>query len=293
MSVAPALILRTGDRGRLAGLARLTGVPPGPAKRARMLLLAADGVPNAQIARAAGVSRPTVIGWRDRYEHGGIAALDDEPRSGRPPRISEVDVLVATLANGGRPPERLGITHWSARFLASELGISFSSVARIWRTWGIQPQRVETYAFRTDPELVAGIWDVSGLYLHPPLNAVVVSVGAGNQVEDGNWTAGLSAALQAVAMRPTTGGLHPPHRVQEFVRFLDKLTAAQPGPDLHVVLGYFGAHEHPELHRWLAKPENNRITLHCTPAGRSWLNLAEIFCGLAGAETPGFILSRN
>jgi transposase len=97
-----------------------------------MILLAADGVPNAQIARTVGASRPTVIAWRDRYLQGGIAALDDEPRSGRPPEISEADVVVATLADDGRLPGRLGITHWSARFLAAELGISFASVARIW-----------------------------------------------------------------------------------------------------------------------------------------------------------------
>ena len=120
-------VLREGDRERLAELARLPSVPSGLAKRARMVLLAADGMPNAQIARAAGVSRPTVIGWRDRYQQGGITALEDEPRSGRPPEISEADVVVATLADGGRPPERLGITHWSARFLAAELGISFAS----------------------------------------------------------------------------------------------------------------------------------------------------------------------
>src|SRR5579859_6672723 len=114
MSLAPALMLREGDRDRLADLARLPSVPSGLARRARMVLLAADGMPNAQIARVTGVSRPTVIGWRDRYQQGGITALGDEPQSGRPAEISEADVVVATLAEDGRPPERLGITHWSA-----------------------------------------------------------------------------------------------------------------------------------------------------------------------------------
>ena len=102
MSLAPALLLREGDRQRLADLARLPSVPSGVAKRARIVLLAAEGVPNAQIARTVGVSRPTVIGWRDRYARGGVRALGDEPRSGRPPEISEADVVVATLANDGR-----------------------------------------------------------------------------------------------------------------------------------------------------------------------------------------------
>ena len=174
MSFAPALILRPGDRDRLGELARLPSVPSGLAKRARMVLLAAEGKPNAEIARTVGVSRPTVIGWRDRYEQGGITALEDEPRSGRPAEIDEITVVVATLADDGVPPQRLGITHWSARFLAAELGISFASVARIWRKWGIQPHRLETFKFSTDPELEAKVRDVIGLYLAPPDNAVVV-----------------------------------------------------------------------------------------------------------------------
>jgi DNA-binding CsgD family transcriptional regulator len=102
MSLAPALALREGERERLADLARLPSVPSGLAKRARMVLLAADGVPNAQIARTVGVSRPTVISWRDRYLQGGVGALEDEPRPGRPAVIDEIDVVVATLADGGR-----------------------------------------------------------------------------------------------------------------------------------------------------------------------------------------------
>jgi transposase len=98
MSLAPALVLREGDRQRLADLARLPSVPSGLAKRARIVLLAADGMANAQIARTVGVSRPTVIGWRDRYQRGGIRGLGDEARSGRPAEISEADVVVATLA---------------------------------------------------------------------------------------------------------------------------------------------------------------------------------------------------
>ena len=169
MSFAPALILRQGDRERLADLARLPGVPSGLAKRARMVLLAGDGVPNAQIARTVGVSRPTVTGWRDRYQRGGIAALADEPQSGRPAEIDEIEVVVTTLADDGRPPERLGITHWSARFLAAELEILFTSVARISRKWGIQPHRVKTFRFSTghqraaivrldDPSAAGALW---------------------------------------------------------------------------------------------------------------------------------------
>ena len=303
MSRAAALVLREGDRERLTELARLPSVPSGLAKRARMVLLAADGMPNAQIARAAGVSRPTVIGWRDRYGSGGIKALEDEPRSGRPPRISEADVVVATLADDGRPPRRLGITHWSARFLAAELGISFASVARIWRKWGIQPHRVETFKFSTDPELEPKIRDVVGLYLAPPDNAVVVSVDEKSQVQALDRTApmlplrpGLAArrthdykrhgtttlfaALEIATGKITADACYPRHRHQEFLRFLKKVAAAHPGVELHVVLDNYGTHKHPEVRKWLVKPENKRITLHFTPTGCSWLNMVEIFFGI-------------
>jgi transposase len=303
MSLAPALALREGDRERLGELARLPSVPSGLAKRARIVLLAADGVPNAQIARTAGVSRPTVIGWRDRYHQGGIAALEDEPRSGRPPEISEADVVVATLADGGRPPERLGITHWSARFLAAELGISFASVARIWRKWGIQPHRVETFKFSTDPQFEAKIRDVVGLYLAPPDIAVVVSVDEKSQIQaldrtapmlplrpglaarrthdyKRNGTTTLFAALEVATGKITADACYPRHRHQEFLRFLKKVAAAHPAVDLHVVLDNYGTHKHAEVRRWLARAENQRITLHFTPTGCSWLNMVEIFFGI-------------
>jgi len=301
MSLAPALVLRAGDRTRLGDLARLPSVPSGLAKRARIVLLAADGMPNAQIARTVGVSRPTVIGWRDRYAAGGIGALEDEPRSGRPHVIDEIDVVVATLAEDGRPPQRLGITHWSARFLAAELGISFASVARIWRKWGIQPHRLETFKFSTDPELEAKVRDVVGLYLDPPANAVVVSVDEKSQIQaldrtapmlplrpglparqtydyKRNGTTTLFAALEVATGRISADACYPRHRHQEFLRFLKKVAAAHPGVQLHVVLDNYGTHKHPAVRAWLK--DNARITLHFTPIGCSWLNMVEIFFGI-------------
>ena len=143
------------------------------AQRARIVLLAAQGVPNAMIGRQVGVSGPTVLLWRNRYEAGGLDALDDLARSGRPAVIDDVAVVVATLA---APPARLGVTHWSARLLGDQLGISFATVARIWRKWNLHPWRTETFKFSTDPDLDAKIRDVVGLYLNPPENAVVVCV---------------------------------------------------------------------------------------------------------------------
>ena len=121
MSVAAPLVLREGDRSRLEALTRSSSIRAGLASRARIVVLAADGLPNAEIARRTGTSRPTVVDWRARYDAGGVGALHDQPRSGRPPRIDEIDVVVATVADDGRPPAHLGVTHWSARLLATEL----------------------------------------------------------------------------------------------------------------------------------------------------------------------------
>src|ERR687897_1579371 len=112
------------------------------AQRARIVLLAAEGIPNAEIARRIGVTRASVVGWRRRYLESGIAGLSDLDRPGRPASIDDADVVVATLT---KPPESLGVTHWSARLLADQLGISFASVARIWRKWKLQPWRTETF----------------------------------------------------------------------------------------------------------------------------------------------------
>ena len=111
------------------------------------------------------MSRPTVIGWRDRYASSGVRGLEDEQRSGRPRKVDRVQILAATLTP---PPARLGVTHWSSRLLADHLGVDPSTVLRTWRHHRVQPWRVETFKFSTDPELVAKVTDVVGLYLAPP-----------------------------------------------------------------------------------------------------------------------------
>jgi len=125
---------------------------PGLAQRARIVLLAADGVSNTEIADRVGMSRPTVIDWRPRYERSGIAGLEDGPRSGRPRTVDHDAIITATLSP---PPKRLGVTHWSSRLLAKHLRIGNATVARAWRDYGVQPWRAETFKFSTDPELVA------------------------------------------------------------------------------------------------------------------------------------------
>jgi hypothetical protein len=173
VSVAAALVLRDGDKSRLTALLRAPTVEAGLAARARIVLLAAEGLPNAEIARQVGVSRPTVIGWRDRYASSGVGGLEDERRSGRPRTVDRAKILAATLTP---PPARLGVTHWSSRLLADHLGVDASTVLRTWRHHRVQPWRVETFKFSTDPELVAKVTDVVGLYLNPPENAIVLSI---------------------------------------------------------------------------------------------------------------------
>ena len=300
MSVAAALVLREGDRSRLEALTRSSSVRAGLAGRARIVLLAAEGLPNAEIARQTGTSRPTVVDWRARYDAGGIRALEDQPRSGRPPRIDEIEVVVATLADDGRPPAHLGVTHWSARLLAAELKIGFASVARIWRKWDLQPWRVQTFKFSTDPELDAKIRDVVGLYLHPPANAVVLCVDEKSQVQAldrtapilpirpglpekqthdyvRNGTTTLFAALEVATGRVEQACL-PRRRHQEFLRFLNQVAKAYPRVKLHLVVDNYATHNHPAVQTWLAR--HPRITLHFTPTSGSWLNMVEIFFGI-------------
>ncbi len=292
-----ALVLRDGDRAMLQGWVRASVVTSGLARRARIVLLAADGVSNTGIAERVGVSRPTVVLWRSRYSAGGAAALEDRERSGRPPRIDQSEVVVATLQS---PPARLGVTHWSSRLLARELGIGNATVATIWRTWDLQPWRVETFTFSTDPELDAKVRDVVGLYMNPPTKAVVVCVDEKTQIQaldrtapilplrpgvpekqthddKRNGTTTLFAALE-VATGTVTDRCYQRHTNAEFLDFLKLVARTYPRRKLHVVCDNYATHKHPNVVAWLAK--NPRVTLHFTPTSGSWLNMVEIFFGI-------------
>ncbi len=168
---AAALALRDGDREELTRLTRSSSVRAGLAQRARIVLLAADGVANTAIAEKVGASRPTVIQWRNRYAAKGIDGLVDDPRSGRPRTVDHRRIVSTTLKP---PPKKYGVTHWSSRLLGRHLRISNGTIARAWRDYGVQPWRVETFKFSTDPQLVAKVTDVVGLYLAPPENAIVL-----------------------------------------------------------------------------------------------------------------------
>ena len=297
MPAASPLPIPSEDVAELRRWIRSSRLPAVLAQRARILLLAAEGVANTGIAERVGVSRPTVIACRRRYVRRGLGGLPDRPRPGRPQtirRARRAEILSVTL---NPPPPRLGITHWSTRLLARELGVSRDTVARIWREYGVQPWRAETFKFSTDPQLAAKVQDVVGLYLHPPERAVVLCVDEKSQIQAlertqpmrrvwpgrpeqrthdylRHGTTTLFAALE-VATGRITNQCAPRHRHQEFLAFLKQVAGAYPRRRLHVICDNYATHKHPVVRGWLAK--HPRIQLHFTPTSASWLNLVEVF----------------
>jgi transposase len=272
-------------------------VRAGLAQRARIVLLAGDGVSNTEIAARVGVSRQTVVSWRARYSRSGIAGLSDEPRPGRPRSIDHDRIITETLKP---PPKKLGVTHWSSRLLAKRLGVDATTIARGWRAYGVQPWRSETFKFSTDPELVAKVTDVVGLYLAPPENAIVLCVDEKSQIQALDRTApilpmqpGLAerrshdyvrhgtttlfAALEIATGKVTTA-MKPRHRHQEFLAFLKQVVKAYPDQELHLVMDNYAAHKRKEVRDWLTA--NPRVQVHFTPTSGSWLNLVEVWFGI-------------
>jgi len=291
---AEPLLLREGDRDELVGLTRSSAGRAGLAAPARIVLLAAGGTPNVDIARLVGVSRPTVNTWRIRYAEHGMAGLADEKRSGRKRSVDPRRIVTETLTP---PPARLGVTHWSSRLLADRLGTSHVTVAAAWKRYGVKPWKAETFKFSTDPELEAKVTDVVGLYLRPPENAIVLCVDEKSQIQALNrtqktlpmqpghaeqrthdyvrhGTTTLFAALE-IATGKVTGLCKNRHRHQEFLAFLKHVARAYPDRELHLVMDNYAAHKHPNVKVWLAS--NPRIHVHFTPTSGSWLNLVEVW----------------
>jgi transposase-like protein/transposase len=289
-----ALQVRDEDRVTLEAWTRSPSMSAGAALRARIVLASEAGEGTSELARRLGISRPTVIAWRERYRGGGLAALADAPRSGRPKTVDEAAILARTLEP---PPAALGVTHWSSRLLAAELRVGDATIARAWRRYGLQPWRCESFKFSTDPQLAAKVRDVIGLYLDPPRKAVVLCVDEKSQIQALDRTAPilplrpglperathdyvrhgtttLFAALE-VATGRVTDACYAQHRHEEFLAFLKKVARAYPRRQLHVVVDNYATHKHPDVEMWLAK--HPRVTLHFTPTSGSWLNLVEVF----------------
>src|SRR6266852_1680604 len=267
------------DREVLASWVRSPSIRAVLAQRARIVLLAADGAGTNEIARRTGVSKPTVISWKRRYAAEGVGGLEDRPKPGKPRTTDDVAVVLATLEP---PPARLGVTHWSSRLLAAELGLSNVKVARVWREYGLQPWRSQSFKFSTDPQLEAKVRDVAGLYLNPPDKAVVLCVDEKPQAQAleraapvlplrpgipekrshdyiRHGTTTLLAALE-IATGKVTDACYPRHRHEEFLRFLKHVAKTYPRRRLHIVVDNYATHKHPAVTSWLEK--NKRITLH-------------------------------
>jgi transposase-like protein/transposase len=285
------------DRQVLESWMRSSTVSAGRRERAEIVLAIAGGDGVSGAARRLGVSRPTVIKWRDRFLVDGLAGLGDLPRSGRPKTIDDAQIIAATLE---APPAKLAVTHWSSRLLAKHLGIGDATVARAWRAYRVQPWRQGTFKFATDPELEAKVRDVVGLYLDPPRNAIVLCVDEKSQIQalnrtqpmlpvrpglpakathdyQRNGTTTLFAALE-VATGTVTDRCYDRHGKTEFLDFLKLVAKTHPRRKLHVVLDNYHTHKHQDINDWLAK--HPRITLHFTPTSGSWMNLVEVFFGI-------------
>jgi transposase len=262
--------------------------------RARIVLACAAGQGNTQIAAGLGVHRNTVALWRRRFLEFRLDGLLDEPRPGQPRKITDAqveEVITKTLETTPKDA-----THWSTRSMAAEVGLNQTAVARIWRAFGLQPHRQETWKLSRDPLFVDKVRDVVGLYLNPPERAVVLCVDEKSQIQaldrtapilpmrpglperathdyKRHGTSSLYAALD-ITTGKVIGQLHSRHRAIEFKKFLQTLDREVPA-DLHVhlVLDNASTHKTPVIKRWLqAHP---RFVLHFTPTSSSWLNLVE------------------
>jgi transposase len=270
--------------------------------RTRIVLAATDGTANERIAAQLRVDRNTVLLWRGRFERDRLAGLEDAPRPGREPtydRAARDRVIAFTLE-----PPPFGTTHWSSRAMAARTGISVTTVQRIWAEAGLKPHRTETFKFSTDPELVAKVRDVVGLYLAPPERAIVLSVDEKTQIgaldrtapmlpmKPGqverhthdckrNGTTHLFAALEVATGKVTTQ-TRARHTAADFLAFLRQVERAYPEGELAVVLDNVSSHKTPAIREWLeAHP---RVSFHFTPTSASWMNQIETWFGILSRQ---------
>ena len=293
------LELDDAERAELMSLASRRSTAQALALRARIVLGCAQGDQNKEVAARLGVCENTVGKWRRRFVEHRLEGLRDEPRSGTPRTLEDARieaVIVRTLES--LPP---GATHWSSRSMAKASGVSISSVQRIWRAFGLQPHRLESFKLSTDPDFVAKVRDVVGLYVSPPEHALVLCVDEKSQIQaldrsqpllpmrpgqparrshdyKRHGTTSLFAALD-IATGKVIGKCFPRHRATEFRRFLDEIEANVPKDlDVHLVVDNYATHKTPLIRAWLAKRPRWRV--HLTPTSSSWLNQVERFFAL-------------
>lgn len=292
---APSSGLDEGTRGVLERWVRRSTISAGLARRARIVLEAATGATNVEIAERVGCGPNTVGKWRSRFTQGGLMALSDEYRPGRPRTLSDEAVEAVVVKTLEDLPSG-DATQWSTRSMASAVGLSQSSVSRIWRAFGLQPHRVSTFKLSTDPHFIEKVHDVVGLYLNPPERAVVMCVDEKTSIQAldrtqlalpmlpgspatrshdyvRHGTIDLFAALN-VGTGEVIARTDRRHRTIEFRRFLDQVDdELPPGVDVHVVLDNASTHKTATINKWLQR--HPRWSFHFTPTSSSWLNLVE------------------
>jgi transposase len=297
MRTGISITLKPADRRRLATLARDRNAPHKHVWRAEIVLLSADGVGTNEIMRRTGKSKTCVWRWQERFMQAGYdGLLRDKTRPSRiPPLGIDIAERVVVLTQTDPPAEA---THWTATMMAKAVGISASSVQRIWRAHGLQPHRVRQFKLSNDPKFVDKLRDVVGLYVDPPAHAIVLSVDEKSQIQaldrtqpglpmkkgragtmthdyKRHGTTTLFAALDVLEGK-VIGRCMQRHRHQEFIRFLNAIEAQVPARKLvHVILDNYAVHKHPKVRQWLAR--HPRFAFHFTPTSCSWLNAVEGF----------------
>jgi transposase len=297
MAQTVGVVVGAEDRARLAAVVGDRNRPQKHVQRARIVLLSAERLPVLAVATQAGVSRPSVWRWQQRFAEAGVDGLlrDKTRPPGKPPlsvgTVARVLELPCTQAPGGA-------THWTGRAVARKVGISLRAVQRIWAAHRLQPHRIRTFKRSGDPAFAEKVEDIVGLYMNPPGHAVVLSIDEKSQIQaldrtqpglplkpgkcgtithdyKRNGTTTLFAALNVLEGK-VVGRCMPQHRHQEFIKFLNTIEGAvAPGRIIHAILDNYATHKHPKVRAWLA--DHPRWVFHFTPTSASWLNAVEGF----------------
>lgn len=291
-----ALVLEEHEKEELQRLASRRNVKAGIALRARIVLECASGLENIAVAERLGITYQTVGKWRKRFVDSRLEGLLDEPRPGRPRTIT--DDIVERIVDTTLHEDPKAATHWSSRTLAKRLGVTPTAVLRVWRAFGLQPHRTETFSLSKDPQFVEKVRDVVGLYMSPPDNGIVLCVDEKSQMQaldrsqpllpmqpthperrtatyTRHGTTSLFAALD-IATGRVIGKTFRRHRAVEFIKFLNEIESSVPeGLEVHMVLDNYATHKTPKVKRWLQR--HPRFHVHFTPTSSSWLNLVESF----------------
>src|SRR5437867_6189689 len=292
MRVAPTIRLNEEERKKLMQLAKSRTTSVRLARRAQVVLLAATGKHNDAIAQKLQIGRVQVGRWRERYANGGLAAIErDLLRGGRPITTDAAEIVRLTTRT---LPE--AATHWSTRSLAAKVGVSDTTVLRVWRRHGLKPHLVDTFKVSRDPRFVEKLEDIIGLYLNPPEHALVLCCDEKSQVQaldrtqpglplkkgrvatmthdyKRHGTTTLFAALSTLDGK-LIGTCMKRHRHQEWIKFLKLIDEKTPAEkQLHLIVDNYSTHKHPKVLSWLKR--HPRFHLHFTPTSGSWLNMVE------------------